>query len=496
MNKQSKDRSGKRPAKLFVPIFREIMVVCIVICITGCLTSCGRTDRGYGLENNDAEGYGGSFEEETHTNEEILTGEGKLTERGKQIITLGTASSLDDVVRKAIVRFNRENLKYQIQVVDYTEGIDFNASNDVITEALNDARMRMRVDIATGNGTDIIDLQFLGTKYWMEKGMVEDLYPYLRTSDVVNVGDLNAAVLNAYEVDGRMPCIPTDFQIVTLIARQSDMGEREAWTVKELMELADIHSDCELIDYADKLFILKTIMMRDAGNYYDMSTGKCYYDTAEFKEMLKFANRFPDRYVWHPFYQREGLSESKMLAAGQMLLKAVGVGDFTDVQIHSALFQDDFTYIGYPTRDGSNGSLISGNHLYGIYTKSGQKEGAWEFLESLQTQIVQGSIRYGFPMLNSVYEKRLRNEMSGVLGTDEYVCEDLKVELHAVTGEEADRVTALIAKAVRIDDYYEEVEINQIIEEEAGAYFAGQKSVDETAELIQNRVSVYVRENM
>ena len=38
------------------------------------------------------------------------------------------------------------------------------------------------------------------------------------------------------------------------------------------------------------------------------------------------------------------------------------------------------------------------------------------------------------------------------------------------------------------------VPVNNIIKEEAAQYFAGQKSLDETARVIQNRVSTYVAE--
>ena len=37
--------------------------------------------------------------------------------------------------------------------------------------------------------------------------------------------------------------------------------------------------------------------------------------------------------------------------------------------------------------------------------------------------------------------------------------------------------------------------IYAIIEEQIGAYFAGDKSLDETVKLIQNRASLYVNEN-
>ena len=38
-------------------------------------------------------------------------------------------------------------------------------------------------------------------------------------------------------------------------------------------------------------------------------------------------------------------------------------------------------------------------------------------------------------------------------------------------------------------------DILNIIAEESGAYFAGQKSVDEVADIIQSRVQVYLKEN-
>ena len=43
--------------------------------------------------------------------------------------------------------------------------------------------------------------------------------------------------------------------------------------------------------------------------------------------------------------------------------------------------------------------------------------------------------------------------------------------------------------------YSYDTDLMKIISEEAAAYFAGQKSVDETADIIQNRASTYISEN-
>ena len=69
----------------------------------------------------------------------------------------------------------------------------------------------------------------------------------------------------------------------------------------------------------------------------------------------------------------------------------------------------------------------------------------------------------------------------------------MMIELYAVTQEEADGIRQIIS---RIDGIYDENNIlMQIILEEVDSYFAGQKSVDEAADIIQNRVQLYLNES-
>ncbi len=66
------------------------------------------------------------------------------------------------------------------------------------------------------------------------------------------------------------------------------------------------------------------------------------------------------------------------------------------------------------------------------------------------------------------------------------------VELYAVTREQADQILAVIDSADSAIVFDESV--MDIIKDEAKAYFAGEKTVEETAALIQNRVSLYISE--
>ena len=78
----------------------------------------------------------------------------------------------------------------------------------------------------------------------------------------------------------------------------------------------------------------------------------------------------------------------------------------------------------------------------------------------------------------------------GVIGMpNPFPREEFRVFL---TEEMADEIIAFIKSLDHVIRY--NVPVNNIIKEEAAQYFAGQKSLDDTARIIQNRVSTYVAE--
>lgn len=69
---------------------------------------------------------------------------------------------------------------------------------------------------------------------------------------------------------------------------------------------------------------------------------------------------------------------------------------------------------------------------------------------------------------------------------------EVTVDLHAATQEDLDQVMALYEQ---IDTVYRwDESLEEIITDVSGAYFAGDKTLDETAKLIQNRAQLYVSE--
>ena len=64
----------------------------------------------------------------------------------------------------------------------------------------------------------------------------------------------------------------------------------------------------------------------------------------------------------------------------------------------------------------------------------------------------------------------------------------------AATQEEIDTVKALIASAQKFQGFTDD-QLREIITEEAEAFFMGQKSAEDAANHIQNRIQIYVNEN-
>ena len=72
------------------------------------------------------------------------------------------------------------------------------------------------------------------------------------------------------------------------------------------------------------------------------------------------------------------------------------------------------------------------------------------------------------------------------------VNEDGSISIYAMTQEQADEILGLINATTAVYGYDES--IMGIITDEAAPYFAGEKSLDDTVNMIQSRVNLYVAE--
>ena len=408
----------------------------------------------------------------------------------KQIITVG-AMYVDDSVKRAAVAFNKENKEYRIEIKDY--------SNE------EDPQTKMNADILAGNVPDIICLSSLPTGQYIAKGMLEDLTPYFEKDAEINTSDILDSVLEAMQVDGKLYYVCPDFTLSTLIGNAKDVGTEPGWTFEDMMTLLDEKGENVRPFYSEnKSDMLYSFMGYGVSDFIDWQTGECSFDSQEFKDILEICNRGKNE---ETEYNEDSPSMPTLIKDGKVLFVDSSVS-LEEIQVYRKMFDGDITFIGYPNSN-KEGSYFSFYNSLAIYSKSKMKDGAWDFIRTFMTKEYQGNNEYGGYMYNTptrkdCFDMMIKARMATESYTDEfgneispvdssYGWDDLEVEIKPSSQEEVDMYKELVNSTKKSAEYNEF--ILEIIQEEAKSYFSGDKSVDEAASVIQNRVKTYVNEN-
>lgn len=425
-----------------------------------------------------------------------LTKKQKSEVAEKTELTLGTMY-LNQDVKTEIIKFNKTNDKYRITVKEYLgDNADYEKYDEIVAQ--------MNADIVSGNGPDIIDISGGNMKQYAAKGILEDLYPYIDGDEELKREDFVENVFKAYEIGGKLIAVVPYFSINTVMGKVSDVGDRMGWTLDDLMKLMDEKPEgTEIFSYATKDSILMYSCMYGLDKYVDWSTGQCSFNTPDFIEVLEFANKFSSEYN----YDETAPSVPSKIQSGKLLLMDTGINEVTDYQMYAGMFGEPTTFIGYPGADGNGSFFTSGGVSLGINSKSKNKDAVWQFLRTFLTDDYQSSDnarRWSFPVLKTELDKKFEDAMTKEYYTDEngnqveqqktsWMYDDFSMDIYAATQEDVDAIKELINatdNALQLDQ-----NIQNIITEEAGGYFQGQKTAQEVADIIQSRIQIYVNEN-
>ena len=416
-------------------------------------------------------------------------------------------------VRSQIIEFNKTSDKYRIEVRDYSEFATAEDSSAGLT--------RLNTEIVAGNVPDMLETSSIPLRQYAAKGLLEDLWPFIENdTDIGGRAGVMEHVLNAAEQDGKLYEIFTNFAIRTVAGPKNIVGDRMSWTLADLQEaLAKMPEGCAIFGQTDtKTDMLSNVMAQNADSFVDWSTGQCRFDSEDFKALLAFCNSFPAEYDWENS-QDEWEDPYTRIISGKQMLTSVYFSQLRwDFLENDGLFksQGGAAFIGYPREDGGVGSSFTTNGGIAMSAACKDKEGAWSFMRTrlLSQSTDEESARYwsNFPVNKADFDKMVEEAMTVQYEQDEngqplldengqpieiketwWISDDLQLEQGAVTQEQYDRFMALYNAVDSV--YYFDEAIYDIVADMAGAYFAGDRSLDDTAAQIQSRVTLYVNEN-
>ncbi len=403
----------------------------------------------------------------------------------KTAITLGTMF-LEPNVQSEIMKFNRSNDKYEIKVIDYAELYP--------GDGLEEAKKQLDMDIISGKAPDIICVEGNVKKY-ADKGVFLDLLPEFDKGGALEGIELLPNIAELMKYDGKMYTFMPMFKLETCAVRAKFAKGNSSMTYDEIDALIKSKgTDYETAfgsnhdkSYGDLLipyYAVKCI---------DWNEKKCDFNNPEFIEFLNFINKFPDK--------SNGISNlaeiDKSYAEDKGIFYRELFADMNEyARLEQLVFNDDIELVGYPNNSRENYATICGE-IYAVNSSTAHKDIVLEFVKELILSDTDDSYA-GFSTVKPVFEEKLQEATKEKSDNDESAqlwdkVNNKFVKMKPLSQEDVSKFYDYTVSVNSLNNM--NIEITNIIAEEASAFYCGQKTAEEVADIIQNRVTVYINEN-
>ena len=381
--------------------------------------------------------------------------------------------------------FNKYNGEYQIEIKPYS-GLE---------ELYN--------DLLKGNAADIFEMSSIDKYILEDKGVLENLSPYFERSVVVKESDLLPAVRSAGYVEGKYVFMFPRFNVTGYLVAQGTTHEG-GWTPEEYVSLGEIYPDSRMGYAAEPVSILRNILLTDSESFINWQDMECYFDDDRFISLLERIVRIGETensitpleyrknaYQW--LHDKELLTNTfRISSASEYIDYRYAYGDFAE-------------FAGHPNQSGKLYYRMEPCEILGMNSASKVKDGVWAFMEYLLSRENQNQIPSSIPIHKESFETWLspeeivsRAERNKKSQPGNYIYMNLfsfekSEKLPEMTDTDKEFLRNMVAN-LYWNDTVNGKDISNIIFEEACAFFAGDKTAKEAAEIIQNRVALLLNE--
>lgn len=413
----------------------------------------------------------------------------------KEIVVLGMVY-LDYEIQKKVVAFNKSSSDCRIRVVEYYQ---FNNEDDW------DAGMKAFTnDIITSNAPDIIVInQNMPINSFMEKGVLMNLNPYIDADAEISKEDLAPNVMALGSKGDNTYILPVSFYISTMAMKQSMVPNGQSITLQELQQLEAKYGNILAFRDCTRMEIISNALQMNSKEFLDVESGKCSFNTQAFYDLLEYAKKYPEEIDWENMDENHWMESETAIRENKALIQYASIYYFNNIgYMEQGTFGEKVVFTGFPGTQGNTG-VITPNIQLAISKDCKTPDVAWKFIREFFTYEGQKAMDNGIPTNLKVLDERLALAQERPFWIDENGVKQEYDETYWVGGQEIiiEPLTAERAKEIReyvlsVDSlYYYNQEIIDIILEEAAPFFAGQKTAEQAADIIQSRVQIYVNEN-
>lgn len=361
------------------------------------------------------------------------------------------------VLASAISDFKALHPEYVVEYIDYAELYG------------DQALQQLQIDLIQGNAPDLLFVNGLPFEAYVSRGILENLYEWIDADNSVNRNDFTGNLIRELEsADHNLYRIPQSYSIVTTVGTQEVAGSRTEWTYKSINDELENNKKVLSAFYGEtRESLVLTLPLYMIHTLVDYERAESKFDSDEAISFLRFLNNVQQ----YTQIQYKAENEMDALRNGEIIFAQVMILSPEMFVETDNSFNGGLLYPGYP--DAAGGSFYL-NLPMSIPTTAEEKYGAWEFMKMMFSSEYYAT-RGGWIPLQSGFEASLQNAIvNGV-------------------SEESIKKLEKIQKGICNLVYYDKM-VSEILEDETSYMFAGEKTVEETAEQIDKRVQLYLTE--
>lgn len=393
------------------------------------------------------------------------------------------AAMPDDYLSYCIMKFNRENPDYYVTLEPWTD----------YQETFSEYTEKLQLEMSAGRGPDLIRSDIIDLRDYGNKGFLLPLDSYFPNVDE----DLVNAALESGTVDGICYAIPYSFRLYTMVSIDAVAGNRKGWNVEEMLNCMEENGIMTLYPGARPWDVVYYCVCLDekSKTFIDWEGKTANFQSEEFIRLLEFAKNHGDQ---KEDLYCENLYE-EMLSGKYVIMWPGGYDGVSGYIDDLQELKGNTRVLGFPVEEGS-GSMLQGRG-FAVNKSSNVKEGAIDFLRfltSYDNQSMMANNQYGFAINKNVLEeqikeriKELPDDISVSQGTmDLYEWEMLTQDLF--TSNQAEELLEVINESRAYSTRFNA--ITKILYEETQPFFAGERTAEDVAMYVQNRVQLYLNE--
>lgn len=402
----------------------------------------------------------------------LVTGQREpVSEPEKEVLVIGSYTEMvGGSLQSKIMRYNILHRDTTVEVRMYST--DENG-NYLSPEEANENLQR---DILNGDAPDILILDttgFLPSTY-SGNGFLIDLSPLMEQDEAFRSEDYYTNLWDTK--DGSMDYLTICFSLRTMVTGSERTSD--GWTPSEALSITEETG----LPFMTNPEPLKYYILQDGlANYIDGNT--CHFDDGEFAALLKLTQHCTN----------EGI-ETDLALKEKKVLAEMSYAYTLDYFLYLDDWYGDYAFKGVPSPDKEiMSAYVTG--AVGVAETCEKKELAWDVVRMLLDSTQNSSS--GLSVKRDEFQKDLDAAMlpledpESMLAHSGYTVGE--VELQGTPLSENMRMY-ILQTLEQLNCKLVDRDIRQIAAEECEAFFCGEKSAEEVAALIQNRVSICLAE--